>query len=320
MSGEKNGREFDYLFGGKNNWRRWQWARMRDALDGRGRVAKAVVVYLAGEHDHDRRLAVSKGFTAENLIAVDESEDVVMGLREMKVLAIKGNILDVAEVWAPDRALDVLVLDLCSGLYKGLRARISTLVGKIHLRDTVFALNLARGREWGFVDYDHGMARANTNVCLELMGSRMRVAEEKKLHRGLAALCHAMIYEAHLLMGRMKQVGGGLVIPDIKEGGGFDDTVALVLQWMLIKANASIHTYWSPEAKQNFDGIVWRNPVGGILLEGSKAGLIDSGMINRWIEMRREEIRAGGRKALRRRMAATLAHRTMRINEGRGDV
>lgn len=101
-----------YKFGIKNNWRRQIW----NEISSRIKVPKkeAIVVYLAGKEDLDRKVAIEKGFKPYNLIAIDRDKDVIDHLKSRGVLAIQGDLFDVIKGFCGN--IDVLVADMCCGV------------------------------------------------------------------------------------------------------------------------------------------------------------------------------------------------------------
>lgn len=104
-----------YKFGDKNNWRRWVWNRICERLTKPRR--DAVVVYLPGKEDLDRKVAVERGFSPYNLIAVDRSPSVVSIMKAKGALCIEGNLIDVLQCFKNTNVrVDVVLADLCCGL------------------------------------------------------------------------------------------------------------------------------------------------------------------------------------------------------------
>ncbi len=145
------GKICDYKNGKKNNWRRWQWNRIVEHLESIGRPRKeAVVLYLAGTEDLDRREAIRRGFRSNNLIAIDTSSDVVKTLRDKSGIACLVDLNEAISVWKPPPTIDVLVADFCGGFSAksgmGLlnRLRWNPLCFS---SEAVIAVNMLRGRD-----------------------------------------------------------------------------------------------------------------------------------------------------------------------------
>lgn len=139
------GESKDYKFGTKNNWRRRVWNELRDRIFGDRR--DSLVLYLSGEQDLDRPVALSKGFPENGMIAVDRSQMVVDRLRGQGKLAICGDLLSVLESWPPHRPVDAVIGDFCSGLEKQTWKRLRVLWQNPAFTKAVCVLNFQRGRE-----------------------------------------------------------------------------------------------------------------------------------------------------------------------------
>lgn len=159
----------DYKFGSKNNWRRWCWNRISE------RMIKpkpdCIVLYLAGAQDLDRPIAISHGFRAANLIAIERDGKSISMLREAGVLAINSDLESVCWSWA-EPAVEVLYADFCCGLTPKIVGLLAMLPFLPAFQDTTIMINLLAGRELIPVFGNDNLTRAN------LSG----------LHRGNAAM------------------------------------------------------------------------------------------------------------------------------------
>ena len=77
--------QINYKNGRKNNWRRTVFNQVSARVSARD----AIVVYLPGPQDLDRQVLCEKGFSPNNLIAVDKDRNVVASLRSKNKVAIK---------------------------------------------------------------------------------------------------------------------------------------------------------------------------------------------------------------------------------------
>lgn len=140
-----------YKFGNKNNWRRWQWNQISKRLTIPPK--NAIVLYLAGKEDLDRRIAIEHGFMPCNLIAVDESADVINILRKDSKLCIHGNLSTVIEAFNDSGVkIDVLVADFCCGLTKNMQPFLELLASNFKNsfnKKAVISINTMRGRDGG---------------------------------------------------------------------------------------------------------------------------------------------------------------------------
>jgi hypothetical protein len=141
----------NYKTGTKNNWRRHCWNEVRSRIKNR---RDAVVLYLAAEQDLDRRVAVSKGFSSNNLIAVDMRKDVVDRLRAQGKLAVQGRLDHVAVAWG---GVNVIWADLCSNLSEMTYGTFWACLSYGLADDGVGLFNVMRGRETGPVFAAHNL-------------------------------------------------------------------------------------------------------------------------------------------------------------------
>ena len=137
--------QFDYKFGNKNNWRRWVWNRITERLN--VKPQEALVLYLAGRNDFDRREALRRGFAEHNLIAAELNREARKVLRARKALCIDGEIIDAASFWPPPIPLHVLHADFACGLEAKILARCFTLIASQALNTAVLSFNFMRGRD-----------------------------------------------------------------------------------------------------------------------------------------------------------------------------
>lgn len=146
---ESNGHRHDYNFGSKRNWRRWNWNRIVERLAVPPK--DAMVLYLAGGEDLDRPIALERGFSQHNLIAVDRSSEVVDSLRKSGRLAINATLLEVVEVWPKHIKIHVLIADFCSGLNLITFDQMLKFERLSIFDQSVFSLNNMRGRDGDFI-------------------------------------------------------------------------------------------------------------------------------------------------------------------------
>jgi hypothetical protein len=127
----------------KNNWRRWVWNRIEERLD--GNLHEKTAVYLAGEENLDAQVAIKKGFSACNLVAVDKSQAKVSAMRRAGVLAICDDVFRVIREFP--KPIDVINLDFCCGLTLPILQDLCALQTDPNSRNAIFALNFLRGRD-----------------------------------------------------------------------------------------------------------------------------------------------------------------------------
>jgi hypothetical protein len=144
-----------YANGTKQTWRGWQWNKIVEKLC-RGRslgpastkeiLKTKTILYLVGPHDIDREVAIKKGFSNENLIAVDIERDRVVSARNGGGFALHGGLSDVLAAWPVDRSIDGIVADFCAGIDDRFNT-FAMALANVKFTKCVVAVNLLRGRD-----------------------------------------------------------------------------------------------------------------------------------------------------------------------------
>jgi hypothetical protein len=136
----------NYKFGRKNNWRRWQWNRVEELLEKHPR--DAIALYLSGPDDVDRLIAKQKGFSDQNLIAVDANETNIQKIRRNGYCGIDLKLHEAIGFWKEPQ-VDVIIADYCSGLtFDVTWALMSALIFSPGLsHPCILSINLMRGRD-----------------------------------------------------------------------------------------------------------------------------------------------------------------------------
>lgn len=140
-----NGADKDYKFGQKNNWRRRVWNEIaRRVADRRN----ALVLYLAGEQDLDRKVAVEHGFRPNNMIIVEKDKRVAACLRAEGKVVLNMSLNDALYAW-PNESPEVAVVyaDLCCGLQPDVGALDDVMGEKPSFFGAVALVNMLRGRD-----------------------------------------------------------------------------------------------------------------------------------------------------------------------------
>jgi len=267
----------NYKFGNKNHWRRTAWNRIAERLP---RAPKdCIVIYLPGPLDLDRQEALRRGFRPDNLIGVDRAASVVHSLREGRALALQADFLDAVDAWSPQRRLDVVFGDFTSGLELKTGFAVATWLGYPHLGDSVFAFNFLRGR-----DASSNPVRGIYEGLAEwgrAMGERVETPRLR--HRGaqLLALMAVLLAREH--------AGRGVPQPEM---------VVTFLAELNLRLAPSLLSYRS--GTQVFDSLVFRNTIGALVSPEARQRTIAA-------------LRANAPHTTKQRLAAVLAHRTMRV-------
>lgn len=242
----KNGSVMNYKFGPKNNWRRTAWNRIVERLT--VPVEDAVVLYLAGEMDLDRKEALARGFKASNLIAVDRDSEIVSKLRKDKSLAVNGDIFEVLKAWS-GTPINVLILDLCCGATEQVMANLVQFLIHGCLQSCVILFNLMRGRD-----------RLDLDLSEHL---------KKGKHRGEFVYAHALHQSAMNLLFNFAHTSGGTWEEfqawcyHFRSPESLNPDIRLAMRnWIPILNAASkpwFNSYRSTSG-QFFDSAIWINP------------------------------------------------------------
>lgn len=128
----------------------WQAAKERLTCP----VQEAVAVYLGGEADYDRDVALSLGFRPYKLFLVEHERKVFEELRRKGKQAVFGELTAVVRNWPlttkdTSHQVDFLYADFQCGLIESATAMQQHLVSRSEFKDCVMAVNLLRGREVG---------------------------------------------------------------------------------------------------------------------------------------------------------------------------
>ena len=180
-----------YKFGNKNHWRKWLWNRICERVsETTVEKSDAVVVYLAGEEDLDRDVALRKGFRFNNLIAVDKSRKVIECLKKKKVPCLYGEISDVVEAFNNSKEkIDVLICDYCHGV----NGNVSKFVDKLTSSNfdnsfgdsPIIAMNFMRGRDSGeIIDFRNNRRESFASVFDEEKKEWRDPNAKDMVHRG----------------------------------------------------------------------------------------------------------------------------------------
>ena len=220
----------DYSCRAKDQWRHWVWNRISERIPKVNmatgeRRSQATVLYLVGPDDHDRELAISKGFADLNVIAVDIDRKCVAAVRQKKHLGICGRLEDLLTMWPADWPIDAVLADFTCGLDRktmmGFMASLFVSRG-LRMGRTVLAVNIQRGRDpdsnslWDAVA-EHQADHKQVQAVLRMrdMGLAFKTAAEiitDDLHRGRQMLnvfltrCFVSVKESGMM--RPGYVGG----------------------------------------------------------------------------------------------------------------
>lgn len=158
---EKNGTTKNYKFGTKNNWRRAVWNEIDKRLRETGRRPKdAIVLYLAGEQDLDRKVMLEHGFRPDNLLIIERDKDVAKKLRKEGKIVICADIRNALLAWGDNHPrVQILYADYCCGLEPKTLIIEKALIGKPSFNTSIAMINFLRGRDASSNDLRAAMGR-----------------------------------------------------------------------------------------------------------------------------------------------------------------
>lgn len=128
----------------------WQAAKERLTCP----VQEAVAVYLGGEADYDRDVALSLGFRPYKLFLVEHERRIFDQLRLKGKQAVFGELAAVVQNWPlttddTSHQVNFLYADFQCGLVESATVMQQHLVSRDEFKDCVLAVNMLRGREVG---------------------------------------------------------------------------------------------------------------------------------------------------------------------------
>ena len=276
-----SGSNLDYKFGNKNQWRRrlWNQIRARCAVPTRD----AIVLYLAGKDDLDRKEAIRRGFLPKNMIAVDRDPRAIRSLRANGAIGINANFCDVMAGWNRTRDVHVVLADFCCGFDVSVVLPLAVAIMMPSFGNCVIAANFLRGRDSSSNWYREQQA--------PMMQELSRCAGYDPKHRGLFFWT---LYSGLL-------ISGGEEPSTTRE---YEERVANRYQWCAPRLNPLLLTYRST-ANQTFDSIIWSplsRAIPHVLTPEFRGQVINSIAGRNLTE---------GAPSAARKIAAALAHRTM---------
>jgi len=161
-----------YNFDQKHKWRFWVWNNVVKML--KVPVEEAIVLYLPGHGDFDRKEAISRGFNPDNLIGVERDPAIIKKLRARGANVIDADIFDILNcLWLKENpfCFDVILLDLMGGLSSQVYNNVHLFCSFPNVKTPIVMLNLLRGRDNFNFEGNSFCESANTrieemNICL----------------------------------------------------------------------------------------------------------------------------------------------------------
>jgi hypothetical protein len=176
----------------------WQAAKERLTCS----VDDAVAVYLGGEADYDRDVALSVGFRPYNLFLVEHERKVFAQLRLKGKQAIFGELSAVVQNWPlttkdTSHQVNFLYADFQCGLIESAVLMQQHLVSHSEFKDCVLAVNLLRGREVGsneqrWVSYGKHRGKAYVHMVFDELERQLALVLPKEAN----SLARKARYEA----------------------------------------------------------------------------------------------------------------------------
>lgn len=134
----------DYNVPQKRHWRRTIWNTILKHTG--GREQHECILYLAGPHDDDRAIAISKGVPARNLIAIDRDAMNITNVRRQHGIGICDTLQNVLSWWPEHQKVCAVLLDLPSGLEYDVLKCLYVLHRDVFM-DAIIMVNLMKGRD-----------------------------------------------------------------------------------------------------------------------------------------------------------------------------
>ena len=196
-----NGATKDYKFGNKNNWRRQCWNEIIRRLE--KPTKSAVVLYLPGPDDLDRKIATEKGFSPENLIAVDLCKKNIDRIKNKGCIGINANLTSVIYNLPKNLAVDVVFGDFCSGITN--RSDLRDLIISLFMpntRTSICCFNFMRGRDKFAAELRKHMEDINLKPMMYFNGGEYEYNNEiaNLKHRGVLFYEFLRCYVGSLLI------------------------------------------------------------------------------------------------------------------------
>jgi len=309
-----SGAAMNYDFGAKRHWRRSLWNCIGDRVQTEKR--NALVLYLAGEMDEDRPVAIAKGFRGENLIAIERKKNLAMELRRRGTLTLVGDAFSHAFAWNPERHIDVCVLDLCNGLSQPIAESIETMLKLPHFANSVIAVNMIRGRDESGNELRDWLARSQREMLQDDLGFDSRAVDLGLVSReefsGMLAKYlggEPTLHRGSLLQYLIMRIW---MMTFLHMEGAIDEALQMTKQYeqlaplgharfAAVMKGAKFQTLsYRSTASQTMDTLVFCNALAAANVTFS-------------LEATAPQRSSRGVQGLRRQQAAILAHRTRRL-------
>lgn len=244
----------------KQTWRGWWWNRIADRIavneagqrvvsrSARREILKdKIVLYLVGPNDTEREIALSKGFSNENLVAVDLSEANVSSARKGGAVAICDSMESILLNWPRSTPIAAISMDLCCGFTTDV-IRLPGVIGTSFgvRRGTVIAVNLLRGRDTRIHEF------RQCEIMEKFAKSHDGIPLNWRVHRGYAFATACCNYQESVFQ-YWESRWDSAVRCRAREMFGIDEPERHWKQWC--GSNPQFYSY--PSAQQRFDSVVF---------------------------------------------------------------
>ncbi|MBW1812176.1 MAG: hypothetical protein JRJ39_00510 [Deltaproteobacteria bacterium] len=172
----------NYDFNEKEKWRVWTWNRIREKTH--KPIKDSLGLYFAAAQDLDRPVAIKKGFSDHNLLAVERDLKSVKILRKNGVNVIHSDLTSVINDWKGRNEIDFINADFTCGITDDIIAFLymAYLCHSVS-SGCIVAINLLRGRDIGLREIAETVGRKDTLGSYVLKKSLSKKKQRGK-HRG----------------------------------------------------------------------------------------------------------------------------------------
>lgn len=287
--------EPEYETSVKNRWRVSVWKNAAKRMMAAGiSPRRAVCLYLPGPKDLDRKAAVRHaGFMPYNLIGCDRSESITKKNRNSKngKFCVNADLVDVLNAWPEKVPLNFVNADLCCGFDTTCAFMADWLlrVGCRQRHPLTLCVNLQRGRD----NFSNGLRQ----IIGENLNGLQIARADKNLRRGYAK--NHWIFLNHVNDWHEAMVQDGTRMAAMHRGLHFAVFLERLLDEIDIMYSISLGSYRASN--------VWMDSVMiNVPFIGNKKVTLKGGQMITPIGKKKNGVA--------RKIAATMAHRTMFLN------
>lgn len=233
------GGKASYDFQEKNHWRRWWVNRIADKCGGnRSELRSKVALFLCGQEGGEGEQLVEKGFSRNNVFAIDIDSGNTKKARQQGFPAITGDFCTAVKAWPHDQRLDAICADFCCPFNpSSFDLAIAILHSPITRPGLCIAINLMRGRDPEFGYFRNFLSQMYVGEAADWITEGLGIDSISK-HRGFAWYAYLM---AHFTQHYMQITGDSDGVIE-----GFDsEQISFVLARSLMVCEPKFYTYKS---------------------------------------------------------------------------